>query len=184
MVEAEKPTKDLITDSLLELLHQKDYHDITIGQIAANAHIGRRTFYRYFRTKDDIVTCISSQLMDRFAETILKNHATDLKEISKSYFEFWENHIDVLLLLKEAHLLYFIEDNLPALIEQVAVKIEHASKEELATLSPEQMELYQYMFYFRLAGFWKLTIVWCSENPRKTPQAMSELMQKIVYAEI
>lgn len=90
------------------------------------------------------------------------------------------NHIDVLLLLKEAHLLYFIEDNLPTLIERVAIKIKHGSKEDLLALTPEQFEIYQYMFYFRIAGFWKLTIIWCSETPRKTPEAMSELMQKIV----
>lgn len=183
-METEKQTKDWIADSLLELLNHKSYHDITIGQVAANAHIGRRTFYRYFKTKDDIVTYISSKLMDRFADTILKNHATDLKGVAKSYFEFWENHIDVLLLLKKAHLLYFIEDNLPALIEQVAVQTKHASGADLAALSSEQLELYQYMFYFRLAGFWKLTTVWCSETPWKTPEVMSELMQKIVYEEI
>ena len=69
-METEKQTKDWIADSLLELLNHKSYHDITIGQVAANAHIGRRTFYRYFKTKDDIVTYISSKLMDRFADTI------------------------------------------------------------------------------------------------------------------
>lgn len=69
------------------------------------------------------------------------------------------NHIDVLLLLKEAHLLYFIEDNLPTLIEQIAIKTNHISKEYLTSFSPEQIELYAYVLYFRLAGFWELTTI-------------------------
>ncbi len=173
--------KVFISNALLTLLEKCPYSQITIGEIAEAAHIGRRTFYRYFKTKDDVLEYISSELMDRFADTVLKNHATNLKDISKSYFEFWENHIDILLLLKKAHLLYFIEDNLPALIQQVAVKTKHASREDLARLSAEEIELYSYMFHFRIAGFWKMTTLWCSETPRKTPEEMSELMLKIVY---
>lgn len=52
------------------------------------------------------------------------------------------NHMDVLLLLKEAHLLYFIEDNLPTLIEQVAIKTKHGSKEDLLAFILEQFEIF------------------------------------------
>lgn len=172
--------KQLISKALLELLDCHDYHDITIGRIAEKAHIGRRTFYRYFKTKDEVMEFISYDLMDCFAETVLKNHATDLRSITKSYFEFWEEHINILLLLKKSHLLYFIEDNLPNLIQQVALKTKHATKETLAALPADQLELFLYMFHFRLAGFWKLTILWCTETPRKTPEEMSVLMEKII----
>ena len=123
---------------------------------------------------------ISYDLMDCFAETVLKNQATDLKGITKSYFEFWDEHIDTLLLLKKTHLLYFIEDHLPELIQQVAIKTKHATKERLAALPADQIELYLYMFHFRIAGFWKLTTIWCSETPRKIPEEMSILMEKIM----
>ena len=182
-MKVDNESKKFIADALLTLLEQNAYHNITIGQIAESAHIGRRTFYRYFKTKDEVMEYISSELMDRFADTVLKNHADNLKTIAKSYFEFWENHIDTLLLLKKAHLLYFIEDNLPMLIQQVAFKTKHASKEALAALPAEQAELYLYMFHFRIAGFWRLTTLWCSETPRKTPEEMSVLMEKIVYSE-
>lgn len=180
---ANNEVKELISTALIQLLEHYAYHDITIGQIASNAHIGRRTFYRYFKTKDEVMEYISSELMDKFADTILKNHAADLKTITKSYFEFWENHIDTLFLLKKSHLLYFIEDNLPALISQVALKTKHTSMEELRSLSEEQMELFLYMFHFRIAGFWKLTTLWCCKTPRKTPEQMSELVEKILQTQ-
>lgn len=172
--------KELIAASLLTLLKNKDYNSITTGKIAETAHIGRRTFYRYFQTKDDVMKYTAEMLMDRFAETLLKNNAEGLRKISKSYFEFWENNIDTLLLLKKAHLLYFIEDNLPALVQQVAIKVNHDPNGTWKTFSPAEKEKYQYMFLFRLAGFWKLTIVWCEENPRKSPEQMSRLIQEII----
>lgn len=171
--------KQLVSHALLELLEHHAYQDITIGKIAEKSHIGRRTFYRYFTSKDEVMEYISQDLMEQFADTILKNQATDLRSITKSYFEFWEEHINTLFLLKQTHLLYFIEDNLPALIQQVAVKTKHATKETMAALPADQVELYLYMFHFRLAGFWKLTTLWCSETPRKTPEEMSLLMEKI-----
>lgn len=170
----------LIAQALLTLLKHNTYPDLTIGKIAENAHIGRRTFYRYFKTKDEVMEYICNDLMDQFAQRLLINHATDLKGVAMSYFEFWEEHIDTLLLLKENHLLYFIEDHLPELIQQVAVKTKHATKEMLEALPADQMELYLYMFHFRIAGFWKLTTIWCSETPRKTPEEMSILMEKIM----
>ena len=176
----EKQSGQCISNALSGLLEQKAYHDITISQIAQKAYIGRRTFYRYFQTKDEVMRYTISLLMDDFADTLRKNHAEDLKGISQSYFAFWENHIDMLLLLQKQHLLYFIEDDMPALIRDVAVKINHIPPETEWNPPPAEMEKYLYMFHFRLAGFWKLTLIWCAEVPRKTPEQMSALLEEIL----
>ena len=135
-VREQKQPRQYIVKALFELLEHKNYHDITISRLAQKANISRRTFYRCFRTKDDVMKYTSALLMDEFADTLLKNHAADLKGIAQSYFEFWENYIDILLLLKKQHL---------------------------------------------LAGFWRLTLIWCEENPRKPPEQMGILMEEIVY---
>lgn len=118
-------TKKWIMVALLTLLPKRNYHDITIAQIVDKAGLGRRTFYRYFKTKDDVVTSIARSLMDEFADTILKNHAHYLETVAESYFEFWEARIDILLLLKQANLLHFIGDNMIPLISGVAAKVKH-----------------------------------------------------------
>lgn len=48
-------TKELIRDTLQKLLEEKDYAEISMKEIAKSANVGRRTLYRYFGTKDDIV---------------------------------------------------------------------------------------------------------------------------------
>lgn len=48
----ENQTKLWIINALLEQLERKDYSSITINMITDQAKLGRRTFYRYFKTKD------------------------------------------------------------------------------------------------------------------------------------
>ena len=180
-VREQKQPRQYIVKALFELLEHKNYHDITISRLAQKANISRRTFYRCFRTKDDVMKYTSALLMDEFADTLLKNHAADLKGIAQSYFEFWEHYIDILLLLKKQHLLYFLEDDMPALVRDTAVKIKHISPEYERITPSADLEKYKYLFHFRLAGFWRLTLIWCEENPRKTPEQMGILMEEIVY---
>lgn len=153
----ENKTKKWIIDALFDLLRRKDYQDITISQIVNKAGLGRRTFYRYFKTKNEVIEYTTKLLMNEFANTIIINHAETQESIAESYFEFWENHIDILMLMNKAHLLYFIEDHLLSLIYEVAKKVghvpDHLDEEELA----EYYKRYKFAFAVKLAGFWKAT---------------------------
>lgn len=173
-------TRHLIINSLLELLEKRDYSTITINMIVDHAGLGRRTFYRYFKTKDDAMKQITTLLMDEFADTLIKNHASGMEEIAIAYFQSWEQYIDVLLLLKKAHVLYFIEDNLPELITNVAKKVKHIPEgiplEQLTRLYSK----YNYEFSIKLAGFWKATIIWCEETPRKSPEEMAKIITSLL----
>ena len=173
-------TKLWIMNSLLTLLETKDYATITINMIVDHAGLGRRTFYRHFKTKDDTMKYITELLMDQFAEKLLENHSSGMEEVAVAYFQFWENYINVLLLLKKAHVLYFIEDNLTELIINVAKKVKHIPSaipiEKLAKL----YEQYNFEFSIKLAGFWKATLIWCEENPRKSPEEMAKIITSLL----
>lgn len=160
----ENQTRLWIINSLLELLERKEYHDITINMIVDRASLGRRTFYRYFKTKDDAMKYITELLMDQFANIVIRNNSHGTEEFAIAYFQFLEQYIDILLLLKNAHLLYFIEDNLTELIIQVAKKVKHIPANLPLEKLGELYEKHHYEFSIKLAGFWKATIIWCEEN--------------------
>ena len=148
-------TKLWIINSLLDLLKRKEYASITINMIADNAQLGKRTFYRHFDTKDEAMKYITELLMDEFANHIKNHKARNLEHILTAYFEFWEQYIDILLLLKKVYLLYFIEDNLPELIIDVAKKIHHIPKVIPLDIVAQQYEKYKYEFFplsFRVCG--------------------------------
>lgn len=173
-------TRLWIINSLLELLEKKEYSAITINMIVDHANLGRRTFYRYFKTKDDAMKYITELLMDRFADNIINNHSSGMEEVAVAYFQFWEQYIDVLLLLKKAHVLYFIEDNLVELITGVAKKVKHIPEGIPVEKLTEIYAKYNYEFSIKLAGFWKATIIWCEDTPRKTPEEMAKIITSLL----
>lgn len=173
-------TRKWIIAALFDLLQNRDYHAITIAQITDKAGLGRRTFYRYFQTKDEVIKYTTELLMDELALTFMENHVDSLYSVAVSYFQFWENYVDVLLLLEKARLLHFIEESLPSLIHKAAQKTGHypqeLSQEEIALIREQS----KYEFAFKLAGFWSVTLVWCSEKNRKTPAEMATLIAEML----
>lgn len=47
-------TLKLLSESLVSLLHEKAYSNITVSEICENAMVRRATFYRHFTGKDDL----------------------------------------------------------------------------------------------------------------------------------
>ncbi|MCD8040380.1 MAG: TetR/AcrR family transcriptional regulator [Clostridia bacterium] len=48
--------KECIADALLELLKEKSIDKITIDEITAKAGVGRASYFRYFKRKEDAIT--------------------------------------------------------------------------------------------------------------------------------
>jgi AcrR family transcriptional regulator len=48
-------TAQAIVDAAMELLRGRHFSDVSVDEIVAAARIGRRTFFRYFPTKEDVL---------------------------------------------------------------------------------------------------------------------------------
>lgn len=48
-------TKSYITEALFALMEKKPYDSISVSDIVKKAGIGRATFYRYYKAKEDII---------------------------------------------------------------------------------------------------------------------------------
>ena len=51
-----------IVTAFSELLREEDYGKITVGDIIARAHVGRATFYGLFKSKDDLLSELVSDI--------------------------------------------------------------------------------------------------------------------------
>ena len=64
-------TSQAIVDSAMVLFQRRRFADVSVDEIAAAAGIGRRTFFRYFPTKEDVV--LDRRRLDReYASTALR----------------------------------------------------------------------------------------------------------------
>jgi AcrR family transcriptional regulator len=48
-------TRQALHQALLQLIQERDYDEITVGDIADRANVGRSTFYAHFTDKDDLL---------------------------------------------------------------------------------------------------------------------------------
>ena len=66
--------KEYLIRSIIDLLTRYDLDDVTVKMICANCHTSTRTYYNYFRDKNDIV----AQAFYLIAEGYYKQHEAEL----------------------------------------------------------------------------------------------------------
>jgi AcrR family transcriptional regulator len=60
-----------LAEVALELLADRDFDAVTVGEISVAAGVSRRTFFRYFASKEDVILGFLDQLGDRLCERIV-----------------------------------------------------------------------------------------------------------------
>lgn len=172
-------TQQWIMDALLLLMNHTHYREITIVDIVTQAHIGRRTFYRYFKNKDDVLLLHCQIILQDFAMNIRGKEKLTLYSVSLSYFEFWQRQLDFLELLRKCNMLHFVGERLFDFLVQVALWVEHVSPEQVGAALAKQ-DKYYYAHYFNIGGYWSLTTLWLNQSPRKSPEEMATILVDII----
>ena len=95
---------------LLKLMEVYDYREITVTQIVQEAGLSRNTFYRLFESKDQILALLIEDLFREFYGKVQKERLESFWRVMQSYFDFWEQKRELLLLLQKNHLLQRILD--------------------------------------------------------------------------
>lgn len=162
-----------LTNALLALMEEKTFKNISITEIAAKADLSRRTFYRIFRTKEDILINYTEKLFGEFLQ--LLNHETDRRfaVTVRLYFEFWYQHRHFLGLLKESEMLPFMMSQYSRLFPKVfqMVKGDHILAHNEETLS--------YAMAFSAGGLLSILFKWAEDEMNKTPEEIMQFMEFI-----
>ena len=91
-----------ITVALIVLMKKYPYSEITVKQILLESKLARKTFYRNFESKDDVLySLIKRTLRDYF---MIVNTAEG--DVLTTIFSYVENYQELLLLLDKNNMLY------------------------------------------------------------------------------
>lgn len=174
-----RKTKEAIVEALFTLLENNGYDEITIQEIAGQCNITRRTIYRHFRTKDEMLQYRFAEYANQLSEYILWKNPKNFRGLCVAYFSFWEENIDYLNKLRKAGILYKFGDAFESLVHLMAGKVKHQQKMGDAEYA-KYLEKYQFHFAYRTAGFWRVTELWSRETERRSPEQMAEIMVSVV----
>ena len=98
-------SKKRMVQALLRLMRQYPYREITITQITQEAQLFRRTFYRLFSDKDDILAVLFKGLFCVYFAQVKQRQLRHYWDIVQLFFDFWQQREDLLLLLRQNSLL-------------------------------------------------------------------------------
>ncbi len=84
-------SQHMIADALFSLMKRKSFQQITITEICEEAAIGRKTFYRNFELKEDVIDFMLDILCAEFEQEIIGKAPEEQLYI---YFSFSQRHID------------------------------------------------------------------------------------------
>lgn len=83
-------THRFLQEAMIELITEKGFDAITVGDIAERAMINRATFYRHYQDKYDLVVTIFEEAANHLMEDMKPLHKDiDLAEKEENLLEIW-----------------------------------------------------------------------------------------------
>lgn len=103
-------SKKRIMDVFFEKLATEKIEVITISEIASEAGISRKTFYRNYTGKLEIIKFYIQETVTRYLEDVNSENIKSFQELITFYFSFWETQSYYLKILQNNGLLSFMFD--------------------------------------------------------------------------
>ncbi|WP_335872329.1 TetR/AcrR family transcriptional regulator [Bacillus sp. 2205SS5-2] len=163
-----------IIEALLELMEEKSYQKISIKEITERAGLVRKTFYRNFQSKEEILQEYINELVKEVEQQFDNEAELTPYFMAEIYFLFWQEHIHFLKLLQKNDLfvilLKHLDDYLP--------KMKSKYKAEL--ISDYNDTYLHYYTSFNSAGIWHILEKWIGRGNQESPQQMAQLYSDII----
>lgn len=99
-----------IFKSIISLLQEKEFDNISITEITQIAQVSRNSFYRNFSSKEDIIENYISNLLSNWEKEYKSKSNSSNAELFGSLFHHLRNHSDFYLLLNNRHLFHIFSN--------------------------------------------------------------------------
>ena len=177
-IEKNRRTKQLIQQSFMQMLEEKPFESISVGDIAKTANMNRGTFYLHYKDKFDLLDQRERQLFEDLGNYIyeLQAHyvpdqtfAKGQTQLAASLFSFIEVHSPILKIFLSDHgRAGFHIRFRDAFSEKVRFNLE--KNERFKTHLKAPMDFF---FAFITSAFLGLIEQWIQNGLEETPEQMT-----------
>lgn len=163
-----------LTDALLSLMKQKAFSAITVKEIAEKAELDRRTFYRHFNSKEELLDLYVEKLFKEYVSILSRESDQTIDSVALIYFEFWEAHLDFLCIVSQndlqAFLLSKFNEYMPRIYTALQLKMPVSAHTDQG----------RYALAFKTGGFWNILFEWVNNGARQKPSEMAVIVTQMV----
>lgn len=151
-------------------MQEKDFHAISIAELSQKADLSRRTFYRLFSTKEEILLYYIFQLWEKVCPNLYAS--SDHSYFYTSYFhmKFWYENKDFALLLYQNDLIIILQK----FIDMISKEVYNHQKG--TTPLNQNQEAFEYALAYSSGGALNVIWKWMSQGMTKTPDEVMELL--------
>lgn len=175
-----RKSKKALKETLIALMRERDFKEISIIDLVRGADLNRGTFYKHYRDKEELlaeaVEDTMTDLVSSFREPYLRSDHLVLKELTApaiKIFEHVHRHAAFYALIVESRALPGFPDRICGLIKELSLQDLDAGPENLQV----NRELYAgYQAY----AIWGMILEWIKGGYVYSPEYMAEQLLEYI----
>ena len=152
-------SQELICKAMCSLMAELPFDEITVTRICQEAQVGRKTFYRHFQEKEDVVTLMIDYLREEYEKELAQ---VPLEEAAGYHFRFLSQRMEFMLLYRSGCV--------PLLTERFSVLLPRV----MPRWSEDEREN-AYRTAAVVAGTEAVVRLWAERGFRETPEELVQL---------
>lgn len=162
-------SQEWILNALLHLMNERQYSNITVAQLCRVADLDRRTFYRNFDSKEDVLNHFIHQLEMKYISGFDAIKNKNSFEAILYFFEFWEQHISFIRNMKSSGLIDFVFERFQIISKDYS---------DLFIEDIEEKSHNSIILAYRIGGFWNAMLDWAFLDNRLSPKEMAYILTR------
>ncbi len=163
-------SRQWLTNALLELMKDKPFRDISISEISEKADLSRRTFYRFFSSKEEVICFHLETIWFKGVQQLSTDSDNSFFHTIRWYLELWYEHKELALLLYHNDLISLLLQEYNHLFKEVYLM--RKGNYPLA----KQSDAMKYALSFSVGGLLNILWQWTSDGMEKSPDEVANLL--------
>ena len=168
-------SKKEITNTLLRLMDTYSYHDITVKQIILEAQVARKTFYRNFLSKDDVLNAHIDSIMQQYISSLQHLPTSQLSDILDIILNLCIQNQNLFIRLKDNNLMHLFLHKWNTFIPMMHKKIVCPNHPMFQEFSAEQID---YIIAFNIGAIWNVVMKWLENDMKDSPDTIKIILLK------
>lgn len=165
----------VLEQALLAAMRQQPYEKITISHLCSQLNIPRKTFYRYFPTKEDALLSLIDHRLTACNEAVFfdwqGNHGYEYVNLER-FFSFWHSEAEFLDAIRDNGFRYLLLDRTTRIVDTM--------KQNSTEPVPEGGFAREQVDYFIAHGLMSTALRWHHHGFPSSPQEMAQVFAELL----
>lgn len=160
---------ELICNAMFKLLQKQNFNSISITELCEEAQLARKTFYRNFESKEDVIKKSIDYMFKELGKRIDFDKNIDSGKITLEYFNFWYENREFLKIIFKNDLFNILNSQYD-LYMKIFRKLMCGEEEMNSEL--------EYTIIFVSGGYWNVLQHWVRKDFKDDPRELAKMWEK------